>query len=87
MRKNEEGQALILLMVALSIFLLGAVGIGVDAGHLYAQKQLAQNAADAAAQAGINQETGLLGRQQCGVPSTGRREYPTLDDKDLPQNE
>ena len=34
-----------------------------------------------AAQAGINQETGLLGRQQCGVPSTRRREYPTFYDK------
>ena len=34
-----------------------------------------------AAQAGINQETGLLGRQQCGVPSTRRRKYPTFYDK------
>ena len=36
-----------------------------------------------AAQAGINQETGLLGRQQRGVPSTRRRKYPTLYDNRL----
>ena len=33
-----------------------------------------------AAQAGVNQETGLLGRQQRGVPSTGGRKYPTFYD-------
>jgi hypothetical protein len=32
------------------------------------------------AQAGINQETGLPGRQQRGVPSTGRRKYPAFYD-------
>ncbi|MCU1335235.1 MAG: hypothetical protein JWO19_816 [Bryobacterales bacterium] len=36
------------------------------------------------AQSGINQETGLRRRQQCGVPSTRRRKYPTLDYKVLP---
>jgi hypothetical protein len=34
-----------------------------------------------AAEARINQETGLLGRQQCGVPCTGRRKYPAFYDK------
>jgi len=38
-------------------------------------------------ESGINQETGSLGRQQCGVPSTGRREYPTLYDRGLPKIE
>jgi hypothetical protein len=32
------------------------------------------------AQAGINQETGFPGRQQRGVPSTGRRKYPAFYD-------
>jgi len=39
-----------------------------------------------AAQASVNQETGLRGRQQCGVPSTGRRKYPTLNDKGSPSD-
>jgi hypothetical protein len=52
-RKGEEGQATVLVMLALSIFLLGAVGLAVDGAHLYAQRQMAQVAADAAAQAGI----------------------------------
>jgi hypothetical protein len=33
--------------------LLGAVGLAIDGAHLYAQRQMAQTAADAAAQAGI----------------------------------
>jgi Flp pilus assembly protein TadG len=37
----------------MSIFLFGAVGLAVDGSHLYAQRQMAQAAADAAAQAGI----------------------------------
>src|SRR6478672_12097824 len=40
-------------MLAMSVFLLGAVGLAIDGSHLYAQRQLAQAAADAAAQAGI----------------------------------
>jgi hypothetical protein len=39
-----------------------------------------------ATQAGVNQKTGLRGRQQCGVPSTGRRKYPTLNDKGSPSD-
>ena len=37
----------------MSVFLLGAVGLAVDGSHLYAQRQAAQAAADAAATAGI----------------------------------
>jgi Flp pilus assembly protein TadG len=51
--KGEEGQAMILVALAMSIFLLGAVGLAVDGAHLYSQRQMAQGAADAAAQAGI----------------------------------
>jgi Flp pilus assembly protein TadG len=51
--KNETGQAAILLLVALSIFLLGAVGLAIDGANLYANWQMAQAAADAGAQAGI----------------------------------
>jgi Flp pilus assembly protein TadG len=42
-----------LVIVALAVFLLGAVGLAIDGSHLYAERQMAQAAADAAAQAGI----------------------------------
>lgn len=51
--KNEEGQSIILVALAMSIFLLGAVGLGFDGSQLYEQRNLAQNAADSAAIAGI----------------------------------
>lgn len=50
---REEGQALIPLVLAMSIFLIAAMGLSVDGAHLYSQRQMAQAAADAAAQAGI----------------------------------
>jgi hypothetical protein len=52
-KKSEAGQAVLLVVAAMSVFLLGAVGLAVDGSHLYAQRQAAQAAADAAAQAGI----------------------------------
>ena len=52
-REYESGQATVLVVAAMSIFLLGAVGLAIDGSHLYAQRQMAQSAADAAAQAGI----------------------------------
>src|SRR3989454_2640675 len=52
-RKPERGQAIILVLVALSIFLLGVVGLAIDSSQLYAHRQMAQAAADGAAQAGI----------------------------------
>ena len=51
--KSEGGQAVLLVIAAMSIFLLGAVGLSVDGSHLYAQRQAAQAAADASAVAGI----------------------------------
>lgn len=50
---GEKGQALVLVAAALGIFLLGAVGLTTDVGQMYIHRQLAQSAADAAAQAGI----------------------------------
>jgi hypothetical protein len=51
--KREGGQAVVLLLVGLSIFLIGALGLAIDGSHLFAEQQMAQSAADAAAQAGI----------------------------------
>lgn len=52
-RHGQRGQAVVLVLLATSIFLLGAVGLAIDGSQLYAQRQMAQAAADAAAQAGI----------------------------------
>src|SRR5260370_35367630 len=50
-RKNEAGQALVLVAVAL-VILLGFAGLGIDMGNLRYQRRLQQTAADAAAIAG-----------------------------------
>jgi hypothetical protein len=51
--RREDGQAVILVVVAMGIFLIGALGLAIDGGQMYAQRQMAQAAADSAAQAGI----------------------------------
>ncbi len=50
---RKDGQAVILVVVAMSILLIGALGLAIDGGQMYAHRQMAQAAADAAAQAGI----------------------------------
>ncbi len=52
-RDREEGQAIVLVVLAMGIFLIGAVGLGFDGSILYAQLRRAQLAADAAAQAAM----------------------------------
>jgi Flp pilus assembly protein TadG len=78
--QNESGQAAVLVALAMGIFLLGAVGLAIDGSHLYAQYQMAQSAADAAAEAGImsifdgtnnnGQSTAFstAGSFTCGIP-------------------
>jgi len=51
--RGEEGQAILIVVLAMGIFLLGAAGLAVDGSHLYSQRQMAQAAADSAAIAGI----------------------------------
>ena len=51
--KEEDGQAIVLVALAMGLFLLGAIGLAVDGSILYTQRQMAQAAADAAATAGI----------------------------------
>jgi hypothetical protein len=41
-----------LVIVSLSLFVLGALGLAIDGAQLFAQRQMAQTAADAAAEAG-----------------------------------
>ncbi len=52
-RRKQNGQALVLVLLALSLFLLGGIGLAIDASHLYAHRQMAQVAADSAAQAAV----------------------------------
>jgi Flp pilus assembly protein TadG len=52
-KERERGQAVLLVIFSMSIFLFGALGMAIDGSQLYAQRQMAQAAADAAAQAGI----------------------------------
>src|SRR5882724_4043992 len=50
---KERGQALLLVVVAMSLVLIAALGLVMDGAQIYAHRQMAQDAADAAAQAGI----------------------------------
>lgn len=52
-RPGESGQAIVLVIVSLSLFLMGALGLGLDGAQMYAHRQMAQTAADAAAQAAM----------------------------------
>ncbi|MEX2260528.1 MAG: Tad domain-containing protein [Bryobacteraceae bacterium] len=53
MQRREEGQAVLLVLVALSFVSIGAIGLAIDGSQIYAHRQMAQNAADAAVQAGV----------------------------------
>ena len=66
--RNESGQALVFLVLALSIFLLGAGALCVDMSNLWFHRQAAQNAADAACTAGamdllVGAQGGATGHQ------------------------
>ncbi len=53
-RKNERGQAIVILAIGLVVLLIFAA-LAIDAGNAYTAKRVAQNAADAAAMAGTRQ--------------------------------
>lgn len=50
---KRSGQAAVLVILSMSLILIGALGFAIDGGQMYTQRQMAQAAADAAAQAGI----------------------------------
>jgi hypothetical protein len=52
-RAKEGGQSTVLVLLGLSIFLLGAVGLAVDVSNWWFHRQMAQGAADAACTAGV----------------------------------
>ena len=51
--EREKGQAVLLVILGLSLFLIGALGLALDGSQMYAHRQMAQTAADSAAEAGI----------------------------------
>jgi hypothetical protein len=52
-RKSEKGQAILLVVAVMALFLVGALGLAIDGARLYGHRGMAQVAADAAAQAAI----------------------------------
>ncbi len=64
MRNSRTGQAVLLLLLALGISLMGAVGWAVESSLYYTHRQMAQAAADAAAQAAI---TSIYSRTNVGA--------------------
>ena len=74
-RSSEAGQAILFVVLALGIFLLGAVALSVDISNLWFHRQAAQNAADAACTAGamdllVDAQGGATGHQGF-APGTG----------------
>ena len=65
---GESGQTMLLVLLALSLFLLGVVGFAVDMGYLWFHRQQAQTAADAACTAGVMD---MLSGATGGTPSSG----------------
>lgn len=51
-RKKQKGQTLIPIMIMIGLFLLAMLGVAMDYSQLWAHRQMAQAAADAACQAG-----------------------------------
>ncbi len=51
-KRSERGQVMVLLVLVLGLFLLGAIAFSVDMGNIWLHRQSAQNAADAACGAG-----------------------------------
>ena len=67
-RPGESGQAILLLLLALGIFLMGAVALSVDVSNMWFHRQAGQNAADAACMAGamdmlVDAQGGATGHQ------------------------
>lgn len=58
-RSSEAGQAVVLVVLASGIFLIGAMGLATDFANLWFRQQKAQAAADAACQAGAMDMLGI----------------------------
>ena len=52
-KRGQKGGVVILALVGMSLFMLGTIGLAIDTSYLYSHRQMAQVAADSAAQAAI----------------------------------
>ena len=50
----ERGQAFLVIVVFIAFFLLGVLGLSTDYAQIWAHRQMAQGAADAACQAAVD---------------------------------
>jgi hypothetical protein len=66
--RSDTGQTTIFVVLALGIFLLGAVAFGVDFANFWFHRQAAQGAADAACTAGVMD---MLAAANTGLPHGG----------------
>lgn len=55
MRRRQRGQTLVLFALMVSLVLIPAIGLAIDASYAYAQRRQAQNASDLASLAGARQ--------------------------------
>jgi len=72
--KSENGQVLVFLVVVL-VALLGFSALAIDGGMIYADRRMAQNAADASAMAGVGMAAGVM--DDLGVNSSNFKCPPT----------
>jgi len=67
-KRNDQGQAMIILIFAL-IAIMAMVGLAIDGGRNYTMRRQSQNAADAAAMAGTRELASII--QHCGGGTVG----------------
>src|SRR5690242_17023588 len=70
---SERGQTYLIIAVFIAFFLLAVMGLATDYGQVWAHRQIAQAAADAACQAGA---ADLFLK---GTDPTASTDYPALD--------
>ncbi len=66
---NEQGQTFVLIVIFVAFFLAGVIGLATDYTQLWAHRQTAQAAADAACQAGAADI--YMNYERSGTPPTG----------------
>ncbi len=70
--QEEKGQAVVLVAIAL-VALLALTGLAIDGGQLFALRRSAQNAADAAALAGVRELANVVARCQSGSAANDQK--------------
>jgi hypothetical protein len=79
-RSSENGQAIVLVVAAIGLVLMGALGLAVDASQLYGHRQMAQGAADAAAESAI---LSIYGATNTGTNAFGTATFTCTSGTDV----